>query len=174
MIGARMIRRHLLRLRDEQRGVATIEFALLSVMFFFVMTAGLDLAMWYQQRLRLDSAVEQGAMIAFNSRATVNTATIGTYVAAAAKLSAAPTVTVGCNGGSSNCVNTSRTCACVSGTTPSPTYTTAACNAVCADGSLAGYYLNIKAVSTANTLLVPAAMLGGTMTQTRSAVVRLE
>jgi Flp pilus assembly protein TadG len=169
-----MIRRHLLRLRDEQRGVATIEFALLSVLFFFVMTAGLDLAMWYQQRLRLDSAVQQGAMIAFSSRASVNPSAIGTYVAAAAKLSAAPTVTVGCNGGTSNCVNTSRTCACVSGTTPTPTYTTAACNATCADGSLSGYYMNIKAVSTANTLLVPAAMLGGTMTQTRSAVVRLE
>lgn len=169
-----MIRRHLLRLRDEQRGVATIRFALLSVLFFFVMTAGLDLAMWYQQRLRLDSAVEQGAMIAFSSRASVNQSAIGTYVAAAAKLAAAPTVTVGCNGGTSNCVNTSRTCACVSGTTPTPTYTTAACNATCADGSLAGYYMNIRAVSTANTLLVPAAMLGGTMTQTRSAVVRLE
>jgi Flp pilus assembly protein TadG len=167
-----MIRRHLLRLRDEQRGVATIEFALLSVLFFFVMTAGLDLGMWYQQRL--DSAVEQGAMIAFNSRTTVNQASIGTYVAAAAKLASSPTVTVGCNGGTSNCVNTSRTCACVSGTTPSPTYTTAACNSACADGSLAGYYMNIKAVATSNTLLVPAAMLGGAMTQTRSAVVRLE
>jgi Flp pilus assembly protein TadG len=169
-----MIGRVLLRLRDEQRGVATIEFALLSVLFFFVMTAGLDLGMWYQQRLRLDSAVEQGSMIAFNSRASVNQSAIGTYVAAAAKLSSAPTVTVGCNGGTSNCVNGSRTCACVSGSAPAPTYTVAACNATCADGSLSGYYMNIKAVATASTMLVPAAMLGGNMTQTRSAVVRLQ
>ena len=169
-----MIRALFPRLRDDRRGVATIEFALMSVLFFFVMTAGLDLGMWYQQRLRLDSAIEQGSMIAFNSRSAVDQAAIGTYVAAAAKLSTAPTVTVGCNGGTSNCVNASRTCACVSGATPTPTYTTAACNATCADGSLAGYYLNIKAVATSTTMLVPAAMLGGNMVQTRSAVVRLQ
>ncbi len=164
----------LARLRREKRGVATIEFALLSVLFFFVMTAGLDIGMWYQQRLRLDSAVEQGAIIAFSSRASVNQATVGTYVAAAAKLATAPVVTVGCNGGTNNCVNSSRTYACVSGSTPTPTYTVAAANAVCADGSLAGYYMDIRAVSTASTMLVPAAMLGGNMVQTRSAVVRLE
>lgn len=169
-----MIRQLLHRLREDRRGVATIEFALLSVLFFFVMTAGLDIGMWYQQRLRLDSAVEQGAMIAFNSRSSVDQAAIGTFVAAAAKLSTAPVVTVGCNGGSANCVNTSRTCACVTGTTPTPTYITTACNAACADGSLAGYYLNIKAVATSSTMLVPAAMLGGNMVQTRSAVVRLQ
>jgi Flp pilus assembly protein TadG len=162
------------RLRDDQRGMATIEFALLSVLFFFVMTAGLDIGMWYQQRLRLDSAVEQGSMIAFNSRAAVDQAAIGTYVAAAAKLSAPPTVTVGCNGGSSNCVNSGRTCACLSGTTPNPTFTATACNATCGDGSLAGYYMNIRAVATSSTMLVPAAMLGGNMVQTRSAVVRLQ
>lgn len=169
-----MTGRLLLALRDDSRGMATVEFALLSVLFFFVMTAGLDIAMWYQQRLRLDSAVEQGSLIAFASRASVNQSAVSTYVAAAAKLSSAPVVTVGCNGGTSNCVNSGRTYACVSGTAPTPTYTTAAANAVCADGSLAGYYMNIKAVATSNTMLVPAAMLGGSMVQTRSAVVRLE
>lgn len=168
------MRRFLFRLRDDRRGVATIEFALLSVLFFFVMTAALDLAVWYQQRFRLDSAVEQGAMIAFNSRTTVDQTAVGTYVATAAKLSSAPTVTVGCNGGTSNCVNSARTCACVSGSAPTPTFTTAACNSTCADGSLAGYYMNIKAVASSSTIMVPAAMLGGTMTQTRSAVVRLQ
>lgn len=169
-----MIARFLSRLRADRRGVATIEFALMSVLFFFVMTAALDIAMWYQQRLRLDSAVEQGALIAFKTRTSVDQAAIGSYVASAAKLSSAPTVTVGCNGGASNCVNASRSCACVSGTTPTPTYTATACNAACADGSLAGYYMTIKAVATSSTMLVPAAMLGGGMTQTRSAVVRLE
>ena len=169
-----MMRVLLLRLRDDRRGVATIEFALLSVLFFFVMTAGLDLGMWYQQRLRLDSAVEQGAMVAFNSRTAVDQAAVGTYVAAAARLSTAPTVTVGCNGGTNNCVNSGRTYACVSGSAPTPTYTTAALNAACADGSVAGYYMTIKAVATSSTMLVPAAMLGGNMVQTRSAVVRLE
>lgn len=165
-----MTRGLLQRLAREERGVATIEMALLSVLFFFVMTAGLDLGMWYQQRLRLDSAVEQGSMIAFNSRASVDPSAIGTYVGAAARLASSPTVTVNCNG--STCVNSGRTCACISGS--APTYTTAACNSTCADGSLAGYYLRINAVATSNTLLVPAAMLGGTMTQTRTALVRLQ
>lgn len=150
--------------------MATVEMALLSVLFFFVMTAGLDLGMWYQQRLRLDSAVEQGSMIAFNSRTSVDAMAIDTYVEAAAGLSAAPDVTITCNGG--NCVNTGRTCACISGATP--TYTTAACNATCADGSLAGYYMRINAIATSSTMLVPQAMLGGTMTQTRTAMVRLQ
>ncbi len=169
-----MIDRLLLRLRDDQQGMATIEFALLSVLFFFVMTAGLDIGMWYQQRLRVESAVEQGSMIAFNSRTAVDQSAIATYVAAAAKLSTAPVVTVGCNGGTNNCVNTGRTYACISGTTPTPTYTTAALNAACADGSLAGYYMTIRAVATSSPMLVPSAMLGGNMVQTRSAVVRLE
>ena len=34
--------------------------------------------------------------------------------------------------------------------------------------------MRINAVATANTMLVPAAMLGGQMTQTRNAVVRLQ
>ena len=172
-----MIRRALLDLRGDQRGMATIEFALLSVLFFFVMTAGLDIGMWYQQRQRLDSAVEQGAMIAFSTRTSVDANALGTYVRTTAKLGTSPTVTITCNGGT--CVNESagtpavtRTCACISGS--APTYTTAACNATCADGSLAGYYMKINAVATASPMLVPAAMLGGNMVQTRVAMVRLQ
>lgn len=165
-----MTRGFLRRLAGEERGMATVEMALLSVLFFFVMTAGLDLGMWYQQRLRLDSAVEQGSMIAFNTRSSVDASAITTYVGAAAKLSSAPSVTITCNG--STCVNSGRTCACISGSTP--TYTTASCNSTCGDGSVAGYYMRINAVATSNTLLVPAAMLGGTMTQTRTSLVRLQ
>jgi len=162
--------------RADQRGVATIEFALLSVMFFGVMSGALDIGIWYQQRLRLDSALEQGAMIAFNSRTTVDAAAIKTFVASAAQLSAAPTVTVGCNGGvtTASCVNSGRSYACVSGIGTAAIFTGATQNAKCADGSLAGYYMTIKAVATSNTVVVPAAMLGGAMTQTRAAVIRLE
>lgn len=155
----------------DGRGTATIEFALLSVFFFISLTAALDIGLWYQQRLRLDSAVDQGAMIAFGSRASVDQAAIGTFVAAAAKLSAPPTVTVGCNGGASNCVNTGRTCACVSGSVP--TFTAAACNAGCADGSLAGYYMTIDASAASQTIIVSSSVLGG-ITQKRRAVVRLQ
>lgn len=166
-----MIGALLRRLREDRHGVATIEFALLSVLFFLVMTAGLDIAMWYQQRLRLDSAVEQGAMIAFNSRASVDQAAIGTYVAAAAKLASAPTVSISCNG-NATCANSGRACACISGA--APTYSALGCDKTCSDGSLPGYYMRISATATASTLLVPAAMLGGTMTQTRTAMVRLQ
>lgn len=150
--------------------MATVEMALLSVLFFFVMTAALDIGMWYQQRLRLDSALEQGSMIAFNTRASVDAPAIDAYVTAAAKLSTAPDVTISCNG--ATCVNSGRTCACISGS--APTYTSAACNATCGDGSVAGYYMRINAVATGSTMLVPAAMLGGSMIQTRTALVRLE
>jgi hypothetical protein len=110
-------------------------------------------------------------MLAFGSRTSVDQAAIGTFVGAAAKLSTAPTVTVGCNGGTSNCVNSSRTCACVSGTTP--TFTSAACNSSCADGSLAGYYMTIDVSASSQTILVSSSVLGG-LTQKRRAVVRLE
>lgn len=159
------------RLRSNERGTATIEFALLSVLFFVALSAALDIGLWYQQRLRIDTAVDQGAMIAFGSRTNVDQAAIGTFVAAAAKLSTAPTVVIGCNGGTSNCVNSSRTCACLSGSTP--TFTTAACNTSCSDGSLAGYYMTIEATATSQTVVVPATMLGS-MTQKRRAVIRLE
>ena len=172
-----MIMRGILgRLRSDQRGVATIEFALLSVLFFGVMSGALDVGMWYQQRLRIDNAIEQAAMIAFNQRSAVDAAAIKTFVGSAAKLAAAPTVTVGCNGATTttSCVNSSRTYACVSGVGAAATYTTAALNSSCADGSLAGYYMTIKVVATSGTVVVPASALGGSMTQTRTAVVRLE
>lgn len=159
------------RLAADTRGTATIEFALLSVFFFVALTAVLDIGIWYQHRLRLDSAVEQGAMLAFGTRSNVDQAAIATFVAAAAKLSIAPTIKVGCNGGTSNCVNSSRSCACVSGTTP--TFTAATCNASCADGSLAGYYLTIEASATSTPMVVSSSVLGG-ITQQRRALVRLE
>lgn len=161
-------------MRADCRGTATIEFALLSVLFFVGLSAALDIGLWYQQRLRLDSAVDQGAMIAFGSRANVDQAAIGTFVAAAAKLTTAPTVTVGCNGGTSNCVNSSRTYACVSGGSPSPVFAVAThLNDPCADGSLAGYYMTIDVSAASQTVIVPSSVLGG-ITQKRRAVVRLE
>jgi Flp pilus assembly protein TadG len=161
-------------LLTNRRGTAAIEFALLSAFFFLPLTAALDIGVWYQQRLRLDSAVEQGAMIAFGSRTNVDQAAIGTFVAAAAKLTTTPTVTIGCNGGTSNCVNSGRTYACVSAGTPNPTFTAAThLNDACADGSLAGYYMTIDVSAASQTMVVSSSVLGG-ITQKRRAVVRLE
>ena len=171
-----MIRRFLSLLRNDRSGMATVEFALLSVMFFGVMMAALDLGMWYQQRLRLDSAVEQGTMIAFNQRGTLDSAAaaaIGTFVGSAAKLSTNPTVVVGCNGGTNNCSASNRLSYCVSGSPPNVVYTQTA-SSVCGDNSLPGYYMTISVTATSNTVIVPAAMLGGAMVQTRRAVIRLQ
>lgn len=166
------------RLGSDERGVATIEFALLSILFFAVMSAGLDIGLWQQQRLRIDSAVEQGAMIAFNSRSAIDATAIKTFVTSQAQLTAAPTVTVGCNGGTTaaSCTNSSRSYVCISGIGSAAAFTVNSdgLNKACPDGSISGYYMTIKAVATANTVVVPASVLGGTMTQTRIAVVRLE
>jgi Flp pilus assembly protein TadG len=157
----------------DRRGTAATEFALLAVFFFFPLTAALDIGLWYQQRLRLDSAVEQGAMIAFGSRTNVNQAAIGTFVAAAAKLSTTPTVTIGCNG-AVTCVNSSRPYACMSGGPSSPVFAAAAhLNDTCGDGSLAGYYMTIDVSAASQTIIVSSSVLGG-ITQKRRAVVRLE
>jgi Flp pilus assembly protein TadG len=161
----------LARLKREERGVATIEFALLSVLFFVVISGALDIGIWFQQRLRLDSAVEEGGIVAFGSRASVNAGTISTFVAAAAQLPTAPTVTITCNG--ATCVNSGRSSRCVGGTSGIPTFT-APSGSTCGDGSLPGYYMLISAVSTPTTVVVPASKLGGAMIQTRRALVRLE
>lgn len=170
-----MMRAFLSRLRRDSSGVATIEFALLSVLFFGVMMAALDIGIWFQQRLRLDAAVEQGAMLAFNQRAGLDTAaatSIGNFVASAAKLKANPVVVVGCNGGTNNCASAGRNSFCVSGSPPSVTYTQT--TNPCGDGSLPGYYMTITATATSSTVVMPATLLGGALTQTRRAVVRLQ
>jgi Flp pilus assembly protein TadG len=165
------------RLGGDEGGVATIEFALLSVLFFAVISAVLDIGLWFQQRLRIDAAVEQGAMIAFNSRMSVDADAIRSFVASAAKLSAAPTVTVGCNGGTTpaSCVNGGRSYVCLSGAGSAAVYAPSAggLDQPCPGGGLSGYYMTIRAVATAGTIVVPASLLGS-MTQTRTAVVRLE
>ncbi|RVT94444.1 TadE/TadG family type IV pilus assembly protein [Sphingomonas crocodyli] len=161
----------LARLRRDQRGVATIEFGLISVLFFAVISGALDIGIWYQHRLRLDSAVEQGGVAAFNQRSAVDANAIGTFVAAASQLSTAPTVTVTCNG--ATCVNSGRTSKCLGGTSGDPTFTNPVAS-LCLDGSLPGYYMVIKAVASSSSVVVPIARFGGSMTQTSRAIVRLQ
>jgi len=161
----------------HQRGNATIEFAFASLFLFGVMMVALDFGIYAQQNLKLASGVQQGAVYAFNNRnATVDTITIGQYVTAAAGV--APTMTYQCNG--SNCsgaISTSGTAQCIGAPDSSgwPTFTAASgtgSNATCADGSVPGVYLVIRASRTYQAVTVPDKYLSG-RTMKQQAVVRL-
>lgn len=148
------------------RGSATIEFALTSLYLFGTLMVALDFGFYAQQKLRLGSAVEQAAVLAFN---TQSTAAISTYIQNYAGTKATPTVTVTCNG-TATCGD--GRCSCV---TSSGGFTTpGACNTACSGSSaVSGNYVKIVAATTYAAVIVPNAYLGGG-TLTQSAVVRLQ
>jgi len=159
----------------QQRGVATIEFAFASVFFFAILMVGLDFGVYAQQNLKLGSAVEQGAMIAFTNRSgAVNTTQIGNYVTSMA--GGTPTMSYRCNG-STDCSGTA-TQMCIGAPATSggwPTFTSpngTGSSATCTSGATPGSYLVIRATRTYQSVVVPNKYLsGGTMQQ--QAVVRL-
>src|SRR3546814_3666456 len=109
-------------------------FAVFSSMFFMVMMVALDFGMYLTYQLRLNAAVEQGSMLAFNNRNAIDAQQIDNYVAAASRLPGGTvTVDVECNG-SSSCTNTSRQCACLSADGQSFA-AAASCGAVCPSGA---------------------------------------
>lgn len=170
MIGIRVFLRN-------QRGNATIEFALASLFLFATMMVALDFGLYAQQNLKLASGVQQGAVYAFNNRsATVDTNLLGQYVAAAA--GATPTMTYRCNGSScSGTISASGTAQCIGAQDSSgwPTFSAASgsgSSATCADGSAPGIYLVIRASRTYQSVAVPDKYLGGS-TMKQQAVVRL-
>ena len=159
---------------SQQRGNATVEFAFASLFLFGIIMVALDFGIYAQQNLKLGNAVEQGAVIAFNNRAgTVDTTSIGTYVAAAAGNS--PTMSYQCNGGSCSGTVTSKCIVAPASAGGWPTFTDptgSGSNVVCASGASPGYYLVIRARRTYHSVVVPNTYLsGGTMQQ--QAVVRL-
>jgi Flp pilus assembly protein TadG len=167
-----IIRSVLWRLGRAERGVATIEFALLSMFFFAAVMVALDFGVYVQQKMKLGQVVEQGAILAFNTRDSVNATTIQTYVKAAGGLTANPTIT--CNGGTC-AVAASRTSTdyrCINQTTGAIETATYTAGASCSSGGNAGYYLKITATKTYRAIVVPNRFLGGS-TMTQSAVVRL-
>ena len=158
------------RLSADSRGNATVEFALLSVFFFAVVVVVLDFAVYVQQKLRLGSAVEQASIMAFNTRDTVNPATLASYIASAAQTEVTPATTITCNQ-AQTCVNTARTCSCYDATTK--LFVVAVCGTTCVSGALSGYYMTISASLVYRATIVPDRWLGGT-TLRQSAVVRLQ
>lgn len=165
------------RLAADQRGVATLEFALWACCIFLVLLAGLDFGIWRVYQLRLDAAVEQGALMAFNGRDTLDQPAAGTiagYVRAAARLPGEPvTVSASCNGSACERPDASRSCACLSTTNGANHYAPAACGSPCADGATAGYYLTLDASYPYRPAVLPQGVLAG-QAITRSATIRLQ
>lgn len=146
-----------------------MEFAFLSLFFFAGVMVALDFGLYVQQKLKLGSAVEQGVVLAYNTKVGSNTSGISTYVQSYAGTKATPTVTITCNG-TSTCGDGK--CSCVTSTGG---FTIAAsCNATCSGSSaISGNYMKIVAAETYQPMVVPNKLLGGT-TMTQSAVVRLQ
>lgn len=161
--------RRLRSLLADRRGTATIEFALVSLFLFGTMMVALDFGFYTQQKLRLGSAVEQAAVLAYNTQVSSTTSTISNYVRDYAGTKNAPTVTITCNGttacgdGKCSCVNAS-----------GGFVVAATCNATCSGSSaISGNYMKIVASAVYPATIVPDSYLGGG-TMTQSAVVRLQ
>jgi Flp pilus assembly protein TadG len=158
----------------QQRGSATVEFALVSLFFFGIVMVALDFGIYTQQNLKLGNTVEQASIIAFNGRAAqpvVNTAQLSTYITTV--VGGSPTVTIKCNG-STSCDNSAPASKCIGAPASVggwPTFTDPAAG-TCASGGTPGYYVVIRATRTYSSVVVPDKYLNnGTMQQ--QAVVRL-
>lgn len=152
------------RLRDDRRGVAAVEFALWSVLLFMMLVPALDIGLFLIGRSNLGGAVEAAAIKSFSTRDTVDFASIPGYVRASSGI-ANPnniTVTVGCNGGTGNCINTNaststtRTCSCLNA---NGTLSTVSCSGSCTVGN-PGYFMTITASYPYQTVVLPSRRLG--------------
>lgn len=161
-------------LAGDERGAATVEFALLTLFFFVFILLALDVAGYFVQRSQLAAAVSAASMSAFANRTSVPFDTLPGYVQNAARLRSAPQVSIACNGVSGGCINSNRSCACLS---KSGAYTAAVCGSVCVGGatanSTAGYYLQISAASQYDAAVLPQGMMNGASV-VQSVVIRLQ
>lgn len=161
------------RLRSDRRGVAATEFALLSSMFLIVTLMSFDAALFLMKRSQLSNALDSAALAAFAQRDAVNFAGLPTFVTQASRIASA-NVTVGCNGGSGNCVNTGRTCACL---TKTGSFVGATCGATCTGSvtanSVAGYYMTVNATANYSPIVLPDRAFNN-MSTTQKITVRLQ
>ncbi len=158
----------------QQKGSATVEFALVSLFFFGIVIVALDFGIYTQQNLKLGNAVEQASVVAFDARASqpaVNTSQISNYITSI--VGGAPTVTMQCNG-STTCDASAPASKCIGAPATTggwPTFTDPS-SGTCTSGASPGYYLVIRATRTYKSVVVPDKYLNnGTMQQ--QAVVRL-
>jgi len=158
----------LARLFRSARGSATIEFAFVSLFLFGVITVALDFGVYAHQKLKLGSAVEQAAILAYNKQIGSNTTSISDYILASAGTNSTPTVAITCNG-TTTCGDGKCSCLTATGGFSSA----ASCNVACSSGAISGNYMKIVASATYSSIVVPDRWLGGS-TMTQSAVVRLQ
>jgi len=153
-------------LRSEERGVAVIEFAMLSLFFFVIVSVALDFAMYINYRQRLGTAVEQGGVIAFNSRkaSSIDLAAITNYVKATSDLPGdGATVTLRCNGDNSCATDMTANdlqCACWNADHGAFDVLTP-CDGTCAAGGAPGYYMTVRASYDYTSMIVPDRWLDG-------------
>lgn len=161
-------------LARDVRGVAGVEFALWTVLFFMVALVALDFGFYHIQARRADEGVSTAALSAFGTASNVDFDGLPAYVRALAGDSSL-SVTTACNGLGGACTNSGRGCACLNA---SGGYVALSCGASCAGagmtaGSTAGYYLTVRATRGYRAMLVPRSLLDGARIS-RSATVRLQ
>ncbi|MFC3099174.1 TadE/TadG family type IV pilus assembly protein [Alteraurantiacibacter palmitatis] len=168
-----MFKRFLSCLRKDQRGVAAVEFALWTTLFFFAVMVALDFGSYYMHRGKLSTAVGAAAVSAYNQPNNVAFNSMQGYVRSLSGFADA-TVTNSCNGVAGSCTNLNRTCACLKN---DGTFVAAACNTSCSGsgvtaGSRAGYYYTITASAPFSPMIIPDSVLDGS-TMSQRATVRL-
>jgi Flp pilus assembly protein TadG len=133
------MKRHRRPFRGNRRGTAAIEFAIAcpTVLIMFGGLADFGLALW--DKTMLANAVAQGGYYAAVTGTSVSATTVKTLVQGASKLSSVSATVSG------------PACYCITG---SPLALAAAtCNSTCTDTTTAGYFVQIRATYTYNSLL---------------------
>lgn len=154
--------RRLADLRRDTRGVAVTEFAIWVTLFFFGVMIALDFGDYYIKRGQVSDALSATSVTAFQTREAVNFSAIQTNVRNMAQ-NQAITVSIGCNGGTNNCTNTGRTCACLQA---NGSFTAKDCGSTCTGSgvttnSTAGYYLTVTANRPYKPMILPDSLLDG-------------
>lgn len=152
----------------DEGGVVAVEFALWSTLLFLVISVGLDFALYYIQRSKVDEALSATAISAFNARLEVPFTALPTYMRT---LSDNGSLEIGlsCNGQANACTNASRECACLQA---DGTYHAQACASACTGmTTTAGYYLTIRSRSGFTPFIVPRSLTSDIVRQT---TVRLQ
>ncbi len=148
-------------LARDRSGVAAVEFGLLLPVFALVCVGAIDFGLAFDAKLRLATAVGEGAQFAFLNGASVQASQVQTVVQSASTLSPlSVTVTYSPN-----------SCYCLAG---SPVALTAqTCGSNCANGTPAGKYVSIAATYTYPAIFPTYALLANpVLTETVTARVQ--
>ncbi|WP_395396617.1 TadE family protein [Novosphingobium sp. BL-8A] len=152
----------------DESGVVAVEFALWSTLLFLVISIGLDFALYYIQRSKVDEALSATAISAFNARLSVPYSDLPAYMRTLSENGSLETA-LSCNGQLNACTNTSRECACLQA---DGTYHAQACASACTGmTTTAGYYLTIRSRSGFAPFMVPRSLTSDIVRQT---TVRLQ